>query len=140
MGVCMTSKYKGAKSLDGGYRMMFVIRREIAKAFDYEFGEHYSTLLDGFGEEHFKAFDEKTDKILSHPRFEDADVDLIEFFFMSDCDGKISYKTCGKIYDLIKDREYNGCLRYIAHSNNDWQDFKDLVKGCYSHRANLIWY
>ena len=31
-------------------------------------------------------------------------------------------------------------LRYQAYSKNDWEDLLELLRGCYSHRANLIWY
>lgn len=140
MGVTVTAKYKNAKSLDGGYFMFFRIRREIAYAWDAEFGEHYANLAMCHHEDEYKAFNKKTEQILKKERFKEADIDLVKFFFASDCGGKISYKTCGKIYNLIKDTTYDKALRYLAFSNNDWHDFKDLVKGCYSHRANLVWY
>lgn len=30
-------------------------------------------------------------------------------------------------------------IRYQAYSKNDWEDLLELLNGCYSHRANLIW-
>lgn len=146
MGIHMTSNYKGAPSLDGSCSMLFRIRSRLAKAWDAEFGEHYSKLLSIWREEDFKAFDRRTEQILSDSRFTDEDDDLIEFWFMSDCEGKVHYKTCKKLADLLTlvfanetiDFAQNS-LRYQAYSGHDWEDLMTLFKGCYSHRANLIW-
>jgi len=141
MGVCITSNHKDAISLDGGYSLMFKLRSKIANAYDKEFGKHYETLTSGYGKEFYEKFDKKTNEILSHERFKQEDEDIIDFLFAPDTDGKISYKTCKKIYDLITDIKYDNLqLRYVVQSNNDWEDFKELLKKCYLNKSNLIWY
>lgn len=137
----MTLESKGSKiELTGGYGMFVKIRNRVAKAWDKEFGEHYATLSSCISKEDFAKFDQKTKEIVSQERFKDEDVDIFKFLFASDCEGKCGYKTCKKIYDLIKDINDNVNLRYLIDSNNDWEDFKQLLKDCYSHRANLVWW
>lgn len=137
----ITLKSNGSKiSLDGGYGMLFIIRCRVALAWDKEFGEHYAKLLTFYHNKDLKEFDKKTNEILQNERFKDEDSDLLDFFFESDCGGKCRSKTCKKIYDLIKDtHEENLQLRYAIYSKNDWEDFKQLLLDCYSHRANLTW-
>lgn len=139
MGLTIQGNYKNSIELSGGYGMFMKIRKIVALAFDKEFGEHYETLIYCFREEDYKKFNKKTYEILKDDRFKDEDEDIIKFLFASDCDGKISYKTCKKIYDLIKDNNNKYQLRYAAYSNNDWEDFKQLLKECYSHKSNLVW-
>lgn len=147
MGVTIGNKYH---SIDGGYGMMLKIRENIAKSIDKEFGKHYATLKDYSilvfcHKATWEDFDKKTIKILSDERFKNEDKDIIDFLFMSDCDGKISYKTCKKIYDLIKDdgKEF-GLGYYILCETgvqcSSWSEFKEILKECYSKRMNLIWY
>lgn len=145
MGISLTANYRGAPSLDGSSFMLFKIRSRIAKAWDAEFGEHYATLMDAFRFNGLEAFDRRTTEILEQPRFSN-DADIAEFMFMSDCDGKVNYKTCKKLADLLTSVIINKTenfaqisLRYQAYSKNDWEDLLELLNGCYSHRANLIW-
>ena len=68
---------------------------------------------------------------------------ILDFLFQSDCYGSISYKACKEIYDLIKDipeeeaRIHN--IRYGAYYRDDWEQFKQLLKECYSKRRKLRW-
>ena len=140
MGLTITSNYKNAIRLDGSYSMIFRIRKVIAETFDKELGEHYANLIKCVSTDYCIWFDKKTEQILSHERFKEEDRDLVEFLFMSDCGGEIPYRLCKKILDLIKDVKYHYALRYVAYAKNDWEDFKALLQGCYSHRAKLIWY
>lgn len=136
MGLVITGKSSKIE-LSGGYGMLLTIRELVAKAFDKELGEHYATLRFTIGD--FEKFDEITNKILSNKRFNNEDVDVIDFLFATDCGGKINYKTCKKIYELIKNIKVDVVLRYRFYSNNDLEDFKQLLKDCYSNRCNLTW-
>lgn len=141
MGLTITSKIKKCPiELDGGYGMFMVLRQAIAKLYDKEFGEHYETLSKCFLKEHFDEFNKKANEILRDNRFKEEDEDIIDFLYMSDCGGKIGYKTCKKLYDLLKDYKSNIPLRYAFYSHNDWEDIKELLIQCYKHRANLYWY
>lgn len=130
-----------SKSFDGGMDGFLSLRTNIALAFDKEFGEHYSTLINCYREEDYKLFDAKTNEILSHDRFKKEDKDIIDFLFASDCGGEISYKTCKKIYDLIKDKNFDGeIFTYGAYSDGKvYEHFKNFLLECYSHRRKLRW-
>ena len=140
MGVSITatnSKY----SFDMGCGGFFCLRTNIAKAFDKEFGEHYDTLSCCWKKEQYDAFDKRTEEILSDSRFKQEDEDIVEFFFASDCGGEISHKTCKKIYDLIKDIDFEGKIFvYAARSDGkDYEHFKEFLKECWSHRRKMRW-
>lgn len=120
-----------------GYGGFMSLRTNIALAFDKEFGECYA---------HLTPLNEaqvitKANAILSQDRFSDEDKDIIDFLFASDCDGEISYKTCKKIYDLIKDIDFgNEIFTYGAHSDGkDYEYFKEFLLECYSHRRKMRW-
>lgn len=141
MGVCITannSKY----SFEMGAGGFFNLRKNIALAFDPEFGAHYSSLLHCHTQSEHEEFDRKTNAILSDPRFREEDADILDFLFASDCDGKVRYRTCGKIYRLIKDIDFgNKRFQYVTFSNGrDYEEFKDFLHECYSHRWNMYWY
>lgn len=139
MGLVITAK-KSNIALYGGYGMLFRIRKEIANIFDKEFGEHYSTLATIWKTEDFEAFDRKTEEILSDSRFKEEDADILKFLFMPDDGGSISPKLCKKLYNLIKDVNKDSLvLRYAVDSKHDWEDFKELLKQCYTHRWKLSW-
>ena len=141
MGLTITSKIKDCNiELDGGYGMLMSIREEVAMQFDKEYGKHYVTLCQYRTADEWKVFNKRTTEILSHERFKDEDKDLLDFLFASDCEGKISYKTCKKVYDLLKNSKNKCCLRYAFYSKNDWDDLKELLLQCYKHKANLYWY
>ena len=122
----------------GGFRNL---RVNIAKAWDKEFGEHYETLIRCHCKKEYEAFNEKANRILSNDRFRQEDEDIIDFLFACDCDGSISYKTCKKIYDIIKDIDFSGeIFTYSAYSDgNDYEYFKEFLLDCYKRRAKMIW-
>lgn len=140
MGVTISAK-NSSYNFDMGYGGFFNLRCNIAKAFDKEFGEHYETLMFRHSEDDFKAFNERANEILSASRFKDEDADILDFLFESDCEGKISHRTCKKIYELIKNIDFAGKIfTYAAYSDgNDYEYFKEFLKECYSHRRKMYW-
>lgn len=141
MGLTITAKNE-EMSFDMSASGFFRLRYNIALAYDKEFAKQYEQILYCHTPEDYKQFNDKVNKILSDDRFSDDDEDLLNFFFMSDCNGKISYKTCRKIYELIKDIDFTGkTIVYSAYSDGkDYEHFKKFLKNCYSHRKNMIWY
>lgn len=142
MGLTFTANYKNAPQLSGGYRMIFTFRKEVALAWDRDFGEHYSglfALMLSTLHPDTTEFDKRTIEILQHERFKDEDIDILEFLFAPDNEGFINHKTAKKVYELIKDLNPRTTLRYTYFSKNDWEDLKELLKGCYSHRAYFKW-
>lgn len=145
MGFTLTannSKY----SFDGCYNGFMLLRKNIAKAWDEEFGKHYETLSRCLLFRDYEAFDRKTENILSKERFKAGgaksnDEDIVEFLFAIDCGGEISYKTCKKIYDIIKDIDFgNEIFTYVAHSDGgDYERLKEFLLDCYKRRAKARW-
>lgn len=131
MGIALRSR--GSKiELKCGYIGFMWLRTAVAKAYDKEFGEHYGSVMPFMRDEDWGAYQKKMDEILNNGRLKNKDKSIIHhFLFISDSDGKADYKTCGKVYDLIKDIDNDGLL--------NWEILKQLLKDCYSHRSNLVW-
>lgn len=90
---------------------------------------------------HEKEWVEKINAICKIKQFPDEDEDILDFLFMSDCEGKISAKTCKKIYDLIKDVDFGGRIfTYTAHSDHkDYEHLKEFLLECSKKRACMRW-
>ena len=140
MGVTITatnSKYE----FDMGYGGFFNLRRRIALALDKNFGENYSDLGTCHTEEQFRANDKVAEMIIAQKKLDEKYPDVIDFLYASDCEGKASYKTCRKIYNLIKDVDFGGLgFRYAAYMHNDYDEFKEFLKECATRRRNMRWY
>lgn len=136
MGVCI---YANNSTIEfyGGYSQFFHLRRRIASAIDFRLGDLYDMIWSEGGPE----LDKKINKLLKEPKFKDEDSDVFDFLFEPDTGGYITHKTCKKIYELIKDKDYSGkCINYIAYSDGtDYESFKKLLMECYSHRRYLRW-
>ena len=97
MGISLTANHS-KYSFDMGCGGFFNLRANIADLFDKQFGEHYRKSFNGYcSQDDYDQHERIAKEILSHPRFKDEDADIIVFLYASDCDGKISYKTCGKL-------------------------------------------
>lgn len=140
MGVTIYA-HNGSRCFDGGAGGFMSLRTNIAKAWDKDFGEHYETLRQCHSEEDYKRFDKKTNQMLNDNRFKQEDEDIVDFLFQSDIEGKISHKTCKKLYLLIKDIDFHGKIfTYAAFSDGkDYEYFKEFLLECYSHRRMLRW-
>ncbi len=137
MGVSITAN-NSAYDFDMGYGGFFSLRKTVALALNKEFGENYALLGTCWTEEQFKENDKIADWYIKK---NNLDKDVVDFLYQSDTNGKISYKTCGKIYDILKDKDLSDKgFRYGAYRHNDYEEFKDFLKECYSHRRNMEWY
>ena len=123
---------------DMGYGGFFNLRKNIAIALDKEFGENYALLGNCYTVDDYNKNDEVANAILERKHL---DEDVVDFLYASDTDGKISYKVCGKIYNLIKDIDFGDKgFRYVAYRSNDYEEFKEFLKDCYSKRKSMVWY
>ena len=137
MGVTITCK-NPKYSFDMGYGGFFNLRKNIAIALDEEFGNHYSTLTSCHSPQDYTNFDNIANRMISE---KDLDDDILDFLFQSDCDGKINYRTCKKIYELIKNVDFgNKSFRYTAYAHNDYEELKEFLLDCYKYHKNMIWY
>ena len=69
----------------------------------------------------------------------ELDVDILNFLYAPDCEGKASSKTCKKLYDLIKEVQSDTVYGY-AHAYMTWEQFKELLWNCARKRRQLKWY
>lgn len=123
---------------DMGYGGFFNLRKNIALALDEEFGENYALLGNCYTIDDYNKNDMVANSILERKHL---DEDVVDFLYASDTEGKISYKVCGKIYDLIKDIDFGDKgFRYAIYRSNDWEEFKKFLKDCYSKHKNMVWY
>lgn len=125
------------------YGGFFNLRKNVAIAYDREFGKHYASLLHCHTKEDYAEFERKANHILEDPRFKQEDKDLLDFLFAEDAGGKTGYRTCGKIRDLLKARsDLDGKrFQYVTSSNGrDYEEFIEFLGKCYSKRKNMVWY
>jgi len=140
MGITITAK-NSTYSFDMGCGGFFNLRKNIALALDKDFGDNYARLLYCHTEEDYEENNRCAEKIIVENKLEEYG-DILDFLYASDADdGKISYKTCGRIYELIKDVNIeNKIFRYAMLAHNDYGEFKIFLKECYSKRRNMYWY
>lgn len=138
MGVCLTSR-KSKYVFDMGGGGFHNLRTNIAKAWDKELGEAYADVM--MAVMHPEEYNQRINEIITDDRFKDEDEDILDFLFASDCGGKCSYKTCGKIYNLIKDIDFGKKIfTYAGRSDGkDYEKFKLFLKECYQKRRMMIW-
>ena len=141
MGVSLTANNSGY-NFDMGYGGFFSLRKNIALAFDKDFGEHYANLIYCQNIKDFEKHDEIAEWILNKNKLTDEDQDIVDFLYAPDSGGKITYRTCGKIYGLSKDVEFDG-KTFVYGALSDGKDYhylKEFLKECYSRRRNAYWY
>lgn len=150
----MTAR-NSAYSFRMSYKAFFALRVIIAKSYDEWFGTHYQTIAQCHDQINYEEHNRITEEILSHLNFQSEDEDIMDFLYTPDCDGKIGYRTCRKLYELVKDKTcksidlkctVRACnefedfkFRRSAHLNNDFEVFKQFLMECYSHRRTAYW-
>ena len=115
-----------------GYITFNNYRLAVAKAYNEEFGFIYekpflNIFMQEYSEEDIKRWNELCND----------DLDL--FLNHSDCEGKLTWKECGKIYNAMKDLDvkmsghnYGTMKTYDMH-----QLFLNMFKHCYKRRVNM---
>ena len=133
MGICLRNK---EYSMDMGYGSFGNLRKKIALLLNKDFGENYLLLSQCRTIDDYSKNDDRANRLIKE---HNLDTDIIDFLYQPDNDGKISYKTCKKIYDVVKDYDDN-CMYGYVHSNHSFSYFKDMLKNCYSKHRNLYWH
>jgi hypothetical protein len=137
MGVSITATH-AIHDFHMGYSGFFNLRKNIAMVLNKEFGENYFRLLKCIIPEQFEECDSIANSLIEEHNLDD---DIVAFLYMSDCEGEVSYKVCGKLYNLIKDVDFGDkWFRYGAYAHNDYEEFKEFLKDCYSHRKKMRWH
>ena len=130
---------------DMSYGSFFRLRAQVATLLNEEFGKTYNSMRGFHTADEYAAIDKKLDEIAD---FEQLDEAILTFLYTSDCDGVINYKTCKKLYELIKDiyvgdimcsYKYKGRDTYYVHGDEAFDAFKDFLKRCYSKHRYMRW-
>lgn len=127
------------RSFDCGYIGFAHLRNRICEVYDKDLYNVYSDMK--MCALYTSEWTAKINAICNLKQFPDEDKDILDFFFESDCEGKISYKTCKKIYDLIKDIDFGGRIfTYAACSDGkDYEHLKEFLNECYQKRVSMRW-
>ena len=140
MGVTITAT-NSSFSFDMGYGGFFNLRKNIALAVDEEFGQNYAKLNHCLTQEEYEENDRISEEIINRKHLDEKYKDVLDFLYMSDCEGSISYKACKEIYNLIKDVDFgNKGFRYIVYRHDDYEELKAFLKQCYSKRRKMRWH
>lgn len=139
MGITITATHP-KYSFDVGYSGFMNLRKNIASVLDEEFGQVYEQFCRLYSDDRPEVI-KKLENIINTKELDNAHKEVLDFLFMSDCDGKISHKVCKQIYDLIKDVDFGDkTFRYTYYAHNDYEEFKEFLLDCYSHRKNMTWW
>ncbi len=136
MGVSLyatNSKY----SFEMGSGGFFSLRKNIAEVLDTDFGDLYGRLLECHTKEDFEWFNKLANQIAQEKKLDD---DILDFLFQPDMGGAVSYKTCQKIYNMIKDVDFGEKgFQYVTYRKDDYENFKLFLQECYQKRRKMRW-
>lgn len=95
-----------------------------------------------FGKDRDSFFEKYDKKITEISEKHSGEYDeILHFLYASDCEAKIPYQICEKIYDVIKDYDDNICYGYAGRPDCAmFKDFKNLVKDCIDNKCNMEWF
>ena len=99
----------------------------VAMALDPEYGEIYKDLLKFENSEELHAKVVELDEMCAR---KNLDREIESFLYSFEMEGSFSYSVCGKVYNLMKDREY-----VII----DLRNYLDLLQKCMKSRRRLYW-
>ena len=111
------------------------LRRVIADQLPEEFATHYWDLLSPSDEKELDAYNKRTGELVEKYKI---DSDVVDFLYLPDTTGKVSYKVCRKLYNLIKDYDDNEVYGF-AYSNTSFAYFKEMLLDCAKKRRTLYW-
>ena len=145
MGVTISgkpSKKITAQSLDMGYSGFFRLRCLAAKHLNHEFFNIYKDMLNNHSDADWENFDKNINNCIQHHKLDKtvSDCKLLDFFFLPDCEGKITYGACKKLYELIKEEDDNIKIGYVGRADcATMGDFKALLLNVWRNKGRLTW-
>ena len=135
--------YNKERAIDMGYIGFNVLRNTIAKLFGTDFENLYKDWTSGSWSPN--KIDDKTCNILLNDLYKrnilkEEDNPILDFLFMSDCEGKLPVKSCKMLYNFIKDYDDNVLYGYCGRPDCAmFSDFKEIVRLCAKNRWILKW-
>ena len=141
MGVTISSKNFSADLGYGGFNRF---REKVAMLTSAEFGKHYAKLSDSiciFSEDDrknfFKEYDAQTEEMVARNI---VSVEIANFCFQPDCDGRIRRKQVKQIYEKIKDYDDTICYGYSGRSDCAmFKDLKNIIQDCAENGGVVEW-
>ncbi|MDM8310811.1 hypothetical protein QUW36_01945 [Clostridium cadaveris] len=138
MGITIRSKRYSCDMGCGGFGRF---RNAVAEKVNEEFYKHYLDLsspeaMFSFGkkrEEYFKTYDAKTNEFVKKNIIS---VEVANFLYQCDCEGKIDRKQAKEIYELIKECDDNIAFGYVGRS--DCAKMSDMKK-IFSDKTKVEW-
>lgn len=124
-----------------GYSDMFYIRDEIAHLYDKEkslngeFSRLYHRQLEGIteGSDWWKQYNEELNNMEKEKNLSPK---LLDFLYASDCEGKVTYGTCGIVYKLLQKSELDAKFGFYNLSVYDLMLF---FKEAYDNKSGVEW-
>lgn len=141
MGITITAGYPDAPSYSMGYISFWNLRKAVATAADPKFGEIYADLPKVGHIINPKDYEKRmSDYLKKHP----LPLRFLDFLYQSDTDGSLSPCKCKAVYDQICHAEHMKPYKlygYTAQARKcmTWEQFKELLLGCYSNKSYMKW-
>lgn len=145
MGVTLTAN-NSRISFNTSYGGFLNLRRNIASCMSETFGELYCELLTNPNGYDYTELSKKVEGFINkETEWETECPEVLDFLFASDCGGKAGYKTCGKLYEIIKDRDFgNKGFQYsiitMSAGRNDYDMLKEFLRDCHRYHRTMQWY
>lgn len=128
-------------SFNMSYSSFNNLRKNIANLLDEEFGEKYFEIRYCKTSDDYIELDRVLENIINEKHLDENYKETLDFLFMNDYDGNAPYRTCGQIYNLIKDVDFGDKrFQYALYPGDDYENFKKFLKECYSKRRNMRWW
>ena len=130
-------------SMDFEFFIIGKIKKKIAYSISDEVGVHYSEVFNvrkfSHNKDYIDEYKKKSEQLANKYQCKE----IFGFLYQTDSEGKISAKSCKKIYEFIKNQgeEIPGYY-YSAQDLDDkyFREFKKLLKDCVDNNCHLEWY
>ena len=131
------SLYNKDYDMDMGYGTFFNLRKVVASLYNKDFGEFYHNwMVDKTVSD--EDMDNKVQSLYDEGIFNNVDDEALDFLFLPDVKGKISYKSCRRILEIIGDYTDDYMYGYL-HANHSFDYFKEMLRDCVKRRRTLYW-
>ena len=127
-----------------GYNGFNRFRLKVAELYNALFGEHYKSLDNSIflsskeRDNYFKEYNRKTTQLI---KSNIITVEIANFCYQSDVEGKINQSQAKQIYDKIKDYDDDICYGYSGKKDCAmFSDLKRIVKDCSDKGGYIEWY
>jgi len=140
MGLTISSKNC---SCDLGYGGFLNFRSKVSELVSVEFGKHYkesekgSILFEKERKDFFEKYNAKTKEMIEKGF---VTVEIANFCYQCDCEGKIEKKQAKQIYEKIKDYDDKFCYGYAGREDCAmFEDLKNIFKDCAKNGGKIEW-